>query len=683
MIPAIALCGFVIAALAIDPIDRKPRYVRHETSGEDTRIRASINALGGLEAIRHGSSLIQLAITDDDMRDQCGDEENGWPVPCLSADEDELHDCHRARAYCGAVPKATSLQYHWFYQNCVRDVCSCIRVGNPDSTQDVCNTMGAATSLVAHHFKNTMELQEQGLQTSILSSKILDVSAPNAVWDSDLPVQLEGQERPCFAYGNSHIITFDRAYHPEYVTDKVSETNVPDLTSGTYWLVRDKNRVVSMQGQFCNYYDFDQESFSHSNCSGPAGQMRSLSISGRFLKGHFLQIDHRKGQIYWDGLAIPGNMPGKSIQWSFSWPSGCDGKGSKGSGAHKHQQGCLICMKEAASTEEVNHHVGDMLLDIALPLGVSLQVHRSDNFLNAMIRMKKLPDQDGLCGSFDEDAANDVEAQQSSSVLVMDEQENSFRFPEVVDATCSEVQDACLPLEGLVSWFRSEDVNATSWSSTYGGFKAQTSKGRAGRAHDGNYLTGLTDTSYFFGEILKETFTICTISRYNSNSAVGKQEMFEGTNDDGSQLFYHGQYEGRTMAAHYGCWVTPTSDFGDRLGLLPDAPVNMGANDWVAMCGSNDAPRVFGWVPDATATKLVLENRFTGSNCTHSGGGQGLYVNKDLGSDWAVAEVISWNRPLSSLEMNTTLVYLKKIMDSLPPYKAAASLFQKHRPHRR
>lgn len=689
------LC-ILLLAVALAPAHAHDKKLHRHAGREARAVLSSGDTISSaavapaLKAIKvHSPRLLRTRVLTDEegsVNDMCFDDNNGWPVQCAAADEDRLHDCKRARSFCSDVPRASGFEFAWFYQNCLRDACACIRIDHLASAQDPCNAVGNATSLMLKHYSKIVELQtregpDDRQPYSSFTPRMLDAEDADAVWDSDLPTKLHGQERPCAVFGFGHVITFDRAspLSAVYRDAGFLASNFDHIDSGLVWLVKDPSRLISIQARMCSHYDFDEETLLHGNCTGPAGQLRSLSISGRFLKGHFLHVDHRRGQIHWDGIPILGVVPGKLFQWNFSWPTGCGASVGPG---------CLISMREGRQA------TADMILEIALPLGVRLQVQRHMNFLNVIIRMKAIPNgQAGMCCHFFENAAEEFSAIEVGDAIYVADLESTFSLPEVSQEHClkhpsTNQSDLCIPLDGLVSWYRNSALKRRPgdplWSSSYGGFVANATHGQPDSGIDGNYISGHKDSSVYFGEILKDSFTVCSISRYNDPRSSMQRDVLQGTNADVHNQFFQGQVNGSIMAAFYGCWVTPTNDMGDIAGYQPDTPVNMGSTDWVAMCGSNRAARVQGWIPGPEATSssvpLQLANRFANSSfapaCSGKGGQQGLHANKNLNSEWAVAEIITWDRPISDLEMRTALVYLKRVMDTLPPHVHSTGLLR-------
>lgn len=195
------------------------------------------------------------------------------------------------------------------------------------------------------------------------------------------------------------------------------------------------------------------------------------------------------------------------------------------------------------------------------------------------------------------------------------------------------------PAVGMVAWFKSEDVS-TSWKSSVGSFKLQNSGSAAsvrkasgnGAANQIGFLAGDTNTQLDFGPVLQHTFTLCTVSRYTGGA---QNRIFQGSAGN----FLHGHWNNQVCVAHYDGWQTsPYMDAGDT--------------NWAIMCATNTRPIA------------ICNGRAVGTGATHTGGNRNLMVNaggccgRSEASNFAVAEVIAWNRALTETEMRQAHDYL-------------------------
>lgn len=212
------------------------------------------------------------------------------------------------------------------------------------------------------------------------------------------------------------------------------------------------------------------------------------------------------------------------------------------------------------------------------------------------------------------------------------------------------IQDAVLPsgtvaAEGLRAWFRSEDAGAT-WKSVVGNFTAQRKNGmvRSATRHYGaemKHIYGDRTTSFVFGDILPNTYTICSLSAY---TGIAQDKVLRGEN------WWHGHAQGEAGSVFYGKWVR------DETNLT-------GTRSWIALCASNQHEYLF----------IDGEER----RCAFSGvGGPGVSVGINTGpiqehSDWAVAEVIVWDRVLTRTEMLDAQNYLRSKAKVCQPEQSA------------
>ena len=148
-------------------------------------------------------------------------------------------------------------------------------------------------------------------------------------------------------------------------------------------------------------------------------------------------------------------------------------------------------------------------------------------------------------------------------------------------------------------------------------------------------LAGDRNAQFNFGAILPAEWTLCTLSRYTGLS----NRIFLA----GGGNFLHGHWKGRRGVAHYDGWVTSKDSRGTKM-------------DWLVMCGTNKGQRAYvDGVNVATADRNGESgNKHLGINYAPNGG-----CCDGERSDWAVAEVITWDRSLSDDEMKQKVEHLK------------------------
>ena len=204
-----------------------------------------------------------------------------------------------------------------------------------------------------------------------------------------------------------------------------------------------------------------------------------------------------------------------------------------------------------------------------------------------------------------------------------------------------------VPQSGLIAWYKSSALGqtgngGTKWASSVGSLVAKPLAGTVetvtttGNGANGlvRMVTGATTASYTFGDILKDQYTICSMTRYTGSH---KTRILQGSKNN----WLHGHHDGGAGVAHYGGWL------GQQSTRLTNV------DDWVVLCG--------------TSKILMLDGKTVATRSNHIPGNQGVVINSGgyghEKSDWGVAEVIAWNRALSEKEMQDASAYLKQILD--------------------
>ena len=226
-----------------------------------------------------------------------------------------------------------------------------------------------------------------------------------------------------------------------------------------------------------------------------------------------------------------------------------------------------------------------------------------------------------------------------------------------LDATLGEEEPTTRKLSANavpnVAWFRSGefDLGSKTWPNAVQGGTSATLSGNGLRRESKSghgalgvvtALEGTTADSINFGNVIKNVFTICSVTRY-TGGAKGRLLNGKGLN------WLHGHYWGKAGVAYYNKWVT-------KGGGTNVAPVT----DWVVMCGSN------------AGSQLKLLNGVDKGTANGGQGGVNLWVNgggymPGESSDFAIAEVMVWDRGLTSEEMYGVSGYLMNTYGFLNP----------------
>ncbi|OLP80195.1 hypothetical protein AK812_SmicGene39424 [Symbiodinium microadriaticum] len=191
---------------------------------------------------------------------------------------------------------------------------------------------------------------------------------------------------------------------------------------------------------------------------------------------------------------------------------------------------------------------------------------------------------------------------------------------------------------------RSENAGSV-WRSSVGDFEGYCSKNTVFRRVAAGYgadrpvtfIQGYTWSGFTFGNVLPLTHSVCSITRYTGSS---RGRVLQSSS---SKNWLHGHWRNHVGVIHYNGWVT-------------EHERNPNVLDWLVLCGTNGATRAFDGLSSDTPTNIATKEpkKFTGTIP--------LYVNhgrEHEKSDFAVMEVITWDRVLSQEEMLATVDYLK------------------------
>ncbi|CAE7654969.1 Aebp1, partial [Symbiodinium necroappetens] len=203
--------------------------------------------------------------------------------------------------------------------------------------------------------------------------------------------------------------------------------------------------------------------------------------------------------------------------------------------------------------------------------------------------------------------------------------------------------EVVIPAKKIVAWFKSEDAGPV-WRSSVGKFTASarrrtgvvayTARGYGAKAPI-RYIQGHTGHAFDFGKVLQDHYTVCAVTRYLSAGATGRILTGSKTN----YLFGH-HAVGVGLAYSHG-WQTATG-------------LRQKSTKWLTMCASPGAKYVF------------VDGVDVGTQKTDHYVDQHLLINSGPiveKSDWAVAELITWNYILTREEMKEASTYLmKKLM---------------------
>ena len=199
-----------------------------------------------------------------------------------------------------------------------------------------------------------------------------------------------------------------------------------------------------------------------------------------------------------------------------------------------------------------------------------------------------------------------------------------------------------VPPEGLVAWYQPE-----TWRDAQKEWHDASGHNHVGRVTHGSVsfgraeghgakrvvgaVSGGTGASFDFGAVIKPQFTIASVCRYTGGA---RARILQGTRSN----WLHSHWGSHRGVAHYDGWKTSSSS-----SVCAE-------HEWVVMIGQNCGEGIL---------------RANGVSVGTGGGGsgdQGLVINAGRHSgeksDWAVSELLTWDRALTRDEIARVEAYL-------------------------
>ena len=192
-----------------------------------------------------------------------------------------------------------------------------------------------------------------------------------------------------------------------------------------------------------------------------------------------------------------------------------------------------------------------------------------------------------------------------------------------------------IPVANLVGWYDVGSWTGSQWTDKSGGGNHAVLMSGIVSA-TGDTLSGTPDDGLLWpAAILPATYTLFYVARYNDPGYGSRGRIFNGY----STNWLSGFWNSFTGVAYHS----------DATGWVTDPYNNVGANnEWIVGCDRNTSLRcngkVLGSVGAGNSDRLCINAR--------PDGGNGEY------SDWAVSEVIVYNRALSLTEILQVEAYL-------------------------
>jgi len=179
----------------------------------------------------------------------------------------------------------------------------------------------------------------------------------------------EAAAKTCMLWGDPHIISFDQVG-----TDKNDALSF--YGDGDFWLV--KTSSVSIQARF--------EGTKYTEGLAATNQ---VLVGGAFLGGHKIEVGTQdSGIVTVDGQAVSFQSTYKAADGTFT--------------VTYDAQGEVPDVVPEGNEKRIVH--------MTLPLGISVKVFQWNNYVDVEVTMKPQPGQDGVCGNFNGDHADDTTA---------------------------------------------------------------------------------------------------------------------------------------------------------------------------------------------------------------------------------------------------------------------------------
>ena len=241
---------------------------------------------------------------------------------------------------------------------------------------------------------------------------------------------------------------------------------------------------------------------------------------------------------------------------------------------------------------------------------------------------------------------------------VTDNANNTGTASREISITNSEVPNE-YPLSGLKAYYKRGDwdIENNTWPNkgssgndavlSGSGF-TESNKAGYGATVNVSALEGTTSSTISFGNIIENEYTVCSLTRYTGNN---KQRILQG-----DPTWSHGHHDGKAGVIYYHpVTLTPWQN-----NVIPDT-------DWVVMCATNSGLNV---------ALVNGENMWYNTDSNNGNGNISVYINGGATpnefSDFAIVELVVWNRGLTEAEMRAVSNYM---MNSIYPGPEIPSIY--------
>ena len=212
----------------------------------------------------------------------------------------------------------------------------------------------------------------------------------------------------------------------------------------------------------------------------------------------------------------------------------------------------------------------------------------------------------------------------------------------------------------LYHWYiASQSVSGNTWTDLSGNSRTGTGSGTITATTDavsanGNvnaipYVYGGTSATVTFGGTVPNPYTIMTVSRYSSTTGTNYRRIIQSYTG-GSQNSVEGHYTGCAGVIYHNNWNFPSAS-GATAYITPNT-------SWTFTTSTSSASRLI--VQGNTQNSGLTSTSAIGGSAGSSAGGSSFNINlyaPDT-SDWAFAELGTWNRELNAYEMSLINSYI-------------------------
>merc|ERR1719382_307780 len=177
----------------------------------------------------------------------------------------------------------------------------------------------------------------------------------------------KGCGKICTLWGDPHVISFDQVG-----TDKNQALSF--YGDGDFWVV--KSSTVHIQGRF-----------QGTKYTEGLAATNQIVVGGPFLKGHKIEVGTRdSGVLTVDGQPVMSTFP-----------------------SSYHGAGFTLTYDAQGEVPDVIPEGNEKrIVHMELPLGVKVRVYQWNNYVDVEIEMSPQPQQDGVCGNFNGNHADDT-----------------------------------------------------------------------------------------------------------------------------------------------------------------------------------------------------------------------------------------------------------------------------------